>query len=205
MFRLPDGMNTDASVPLMCCGSTVFNALCIAGVNATSRVGIVGLGGLGHLAVQFAAMMGCHVIVFSGNDSGKEQATKLGATAFYRDEGIEEFHIEKPLDHLILTTSSYPDWNLYVPVLGSGAVISMLIPGDRGFCFPASALQSKGLSLQGHIVATSKVYHDMLEFAALHGIKPVKRTFPLTVKGVEDCSKALRSDEIKYCGVLAVS
>lgn len=73
LFRVPDGISNEDSGPLMCGGSTVFNALHVAQVKPTARVGIVGIGGLGHLAIQFAAKMGCQVVVFSGTDNKREK------------------------------------------------------------------------------------------------------------------------------------
>ncbi len=72
----------------MCGGSTVFNALHVAQVRPTARVGGVGSGGLGHLDVQFAAKMGCKVVVFPDTENEKEEAFKLGATEFYATRAV---------------------------------------------------------------------------------------------------------------------
>jgi D-arabinose 1-dehydrogenase-like Zn-dependent alcohol dehydrogenase len=67
LFRIPASISDAEAAPLMCGGATVFNALRFYGVKATDRVGVVGVGGLGHLAIQFASKMGCEVVVFSGS------------------------------------------------------------------------------------------------------------------------------------------
>ncbi|PYH43095.1 NAD(P)-dependent alcohol dehydrogenase [Aspergillus saccharolyticus JOP 1030-1] len=202
LFRIPEGFSNEDAAPLMCGGSTVFNALVVAGVKSTSRVGIVGIGGLGHLAIQFAAKMGCHVVVFSGSDSKKEEALKLGAKEFYATKGAKELKIGKPLNHLIVSTSSQPDWSLYTSVLAPGAVISPLSVDSAEFRFPYMTLLTSGLRVQGGIVAARQVHRDMLAFAALHGIKPIKMTFPLTQEGVQEALKTLKDGKMRYRGVL---
>ncbi|PYH92132.1 GroES-like protein [Aspergillus ellipticus CBS 707.79] len=202
LFKIPEGVSNEDASPLMCGGSTVFNALHVAKVKPTDRVGIVGIGGLGHLAIQFAAKMGCEVVVFSGTDSKKEEALQLGAREFYATKGVKELKIGKPLNSLVVSTSSQPDWNLYAPVLAPGAVISPLSVANEDFKFPYMTLVLSGLRVQGSIVAARKVHRDMLDFAALHGIKPVKMRFPLTLDGVKEALKTLEEGKMRYRGVL---
>lgn len=93
----------------MCGGATVYAALMAnGGVRPGDRVGIIGVGGLGHLAIQFAAKMGCEVVVFSSTDSKKEESFKLGAVEFVATKGVEKLEVSKPLDHLLVTTSFQP-------------------------------------------------------------------------------------------------
>ena len=113
LFHVPDGISDEDAAPLMCGGATVFNALRMYDSQPTDRIGIIGMGGLGHLAIQFAAKMGCDVVVFSGTDSKKEEAKHLGATDFYATKGLKELSIDKPLDRLLVTTSFVPGTCLY--------------------------------------------------------------------------------------------
>lgn len=202
LFKIPDNMSNEDAGPLMCGGSTVFNALHVAQVRPTARVGIVGVGGLGHLAIQFAAKMGCQVVVFSGTDSKKEEATKLGAGEFYAIKGVKELKIKAPLDHLIVTTSSQPDWPIYLNVMAPGGVISPLSVDSNDLKIPYMPLLVNGLRIQGGIVASRQVHRDMLEFASFHNIKPVKMTFPLTLDGVKESLKTLEEGKMRYRGVL---
>lgn len=202
LFPIPDNVSNEDAGPLMCGGSTVFNALHVADVKSTARVGIVGVGGLGHLAIQFAAKMGCQVVVFSGTDSKKDEAMRLGATEFYATAGAKELKINRPLDNLIVTTSAQPDWNLYIPVLAPGAAISPLSVAMEDFRFPYMALVANGLRVLGSIVSARKVHQDMLDFAAFHGIKPVNVRYPMTVEGIQDCMKSLEEGKMRYRGVL---
>lgn len=202
LFKIPDNMDNEDAGPLMCGGSTVFNALHVAQIRPTSRIGVVGIGGLGHLAIQFAAKMGCQVVAFSSTDGKKDEALKLGATEFYATKGVEELKLEKPLDNLIVTTSSQPDWQLYLNVMAPSGVISPLSVDVNDLKMPYMPLLVNGLRVQGSIIASRQVHRDMLEFAAFHGIKPVKMMFPMTATGATDCLKILEEGKMRYRGVL---
>ncbi|KAL5363853.1 chaperonin 10-like protein [Aspergillus floccosus] len=202
LFKIPDSLSNEDAAPLMCGGSTVWNAMHVADVRGTSRVGIVGIGGLGHLAIQFAAKMGCQVVVFSGTDSKKEEAMKLGAHEFYATKGAKELKIGKKLTHLIVTTSAQPDWDMYINVLDAGAIVSPLSVSEDEFKFPYMGMLANGLTIKGSIVAARQVHRDMLEFAAFHDIKPMKMTFPMTVDGIHDAFQTLENGKMRYRGIL---
>lgn len=108
LFKVPDGIADEDAAPLMCGGATVFNALRKYDAQPTERVGVMGVGGLGHLAIQFAAKMGCEVVVFSGTDSKRQEALGLGATEFYAMKGVTKLDIGRPLNRLLVTTSVMP-------------------------------------------------------------------------------------------------
>jgi D-arabinose 1-dehydrogenase-like Zn-dependent alcohol dehydrogenase len=202
LFKIPDKMSNEDAGPLMCGGSTVWNALTIAHVLPTARVGIVGVGGLGHLAIQFAAKMGCQVVVFSGTDSKKEEALKLGAKEFYATKGAKQLKLDQPIDNLIVTTSSQPDWELYLNVMAPNGVISPLSVDSSDLKIPYMPLLLNGLSIKGGLISARQVHRDMLEFAAVHNIKPIKMTFPMTLDGVKESLKTLEEGKMRYRGVL---
>lgn len=203
LFKIPESMANEDAGPLMCGGSTVFNALHVAQVRPTARVGIIGVGGLGHLAIQFAAKMGCQVVVFSGTESKKEEAMRLGATDFVATKGLKELKLEKPIDNLVITTSSQPDWQLYLNVMAPNGVISPLtVDPKHDLKIPYMPILLNGLRVQGGVVSARQVHNDMLMFAAAHSIKPVKMTFPMTLEGVKESLKTLEDGNMRYRGVL---
>jgi D-arabinose 1-dehydrogenase-like Zn-dependent alcohol dehydrogenase len=113
LFILPKEMKSEHAGPLMCGGATVWGALSQYNLKATDRVGVIGIGGLGHLAIQFASKMGCEVIAFSGTESKKAEALAFGATEFVATKGLKDLkHIGK-LNQLLITTSEQPDYDLY--------------------------------------------------------------------------------------------
>ncbi|KAJ7646915.1 chaperonin 10-like protein [Roridomyces roridus] len=100
LYKVPAGLKPEHAAPLMCGGATVFGVIETYNIRPTDRVGVVGIGGLGHLAIQFLAKMGATVVVFSSTESKREEALKK---------------LDVPeLDHLIVTASFLPNWQLYV-------------------------------------------------------------------------------------------
>jgi D-arabinose 1-dehydrogenase-like Zn-dependent alcohol dehydrogenase len=202
IFAIPDGLTCEDAAPLQCGGATVFNTLKLYNARPSDRVGIIGVGGLGHLAIQFASKMGCEVVVFSGTESKKEEAEKLGASEFYATKGVKTFEIGKKINHLLVTTASPPDWNLYIPVLAPEATIYPLTVDSGNLEFPYMPLIQNGLKIQGSMVAARQIHREMLDFAAHHGIKPITQTFPMSKEGVEEAFNILEAGKMRYRGVL---
>lgn len=204
LFPIPDGLTDAEAAPLMCGGATVFNALYAHGVKSTDRVGIIGLGGLGHLAVQFARAMGCDVTVFSGSETKREEALKLGAHSFYATNGKESIDIgEKKLKCLIVTTSFQPDWHVFLPIMANNSVIFPLSIDPSGiFQIPYMQWLLAGIRIQATIIAPRNTHRLMLDFAARNGVKPVYNAFPLTQEGITDAMQTLRDGKMRYRGVL---
>lgn len=80
------------------------------GVSKGDRIGIIGIGGLGHLAISFAAKLGAEVVVFSSSETKKAEAMELGASEFYVTGDLKTTKPDKLLDYLIITASGHPDW-----------------------------------------------------------------------------------------------
>ncbi|KAJ7063937.1 putative NADP-dependent alcohol dehydrogenase C 2 [Mycena amicta] len=203
LFHIPDGLAPEFAAPLMCSGATCWNIIETYNIRPTDRVGVVGVGGLGHLAVQFLAKMGASVIVFSSTEAKREQAHQLGATEFYATKGVTELKIGKPLDHLLVTTNVLPDWKLFLDIMKpTGTIYPVTISETGTFDIPSLPVVAKGLKIQGSAVAARSVHKRMLDFAARHGIHPVIERFPMTKSGVEEGMAKLRDGKMRYRGVL---
>lgn len=205
LFKIPDAISNEDAAPLMCGGATVFSALAMHGVKPTDRVGVMGVGGLGHLAIQFASKMGCEVVVFSGTESKRSEAIDLGARQFFATKGLknlEETMGNQKIDHLLVTTSAQPDWSLFLPIIAPGGTIYPLSVSEGDLTMPYMPIVATPLRIQGSLVAARGVHRDMLEFAALHGIRPVVQRFPMTVEGIETAFGKLADGSIRYRGVL---
>jgi len=202
IFPIPDSLGREYAAPLMCGGATVFNALRSFGMKPTDRVGVIGIGGLGHLAIQFAAKMGCKVVVFSSSDNKKEEAMRLGATEFITTKGAKELKISDPIDQLLVTSSIQPDWKQFLPIMAPRGTIFPLTVSQDDLSIPYMAVIAGELKIQGSFVATRKVQREMLEFAAHHQIKPIIEQFPMTVEGITQCMEKLGSGHMRYRGVL---
>lgn len=107
LFKIPSGITKEDAGPLMCGGATVWDPLYAGGLKPGNRVGILGVGGLGHLAIQFAAKMGYEPVVFSTTASKEAEARKFGAKEFYcTKDGLEELQKQVGKVHMLLVTAN---------------------------------------------------------------------------------------------------
>ncbi|KAI1308082.1 GroES-like protein [Xylaria venustula] len=202
LFQIPDDISDEDAAPLQCAGATVFSALHSYRTQPTETIGIMGVGGLGHLAIQFAAKMGCRVVVLSGSESKKDEALKLGAHEFIATKGKTELKISKPLDRLLVTTSFQPNWEQILPILSPCATIYPLSVSSDNFTIPNNPILLNGITIQGSCVASRLVHERMLEFAALHKIRPVIQEFEMTEEGILDAMQKLEQGKLHFRAVL---
>lgn len=194
-FPIPDEISSVDAAPLMCAGLTVYSPLKRAIGNIEKPVvGIVGIGGLGHLALQFAKALGAEVYAFSRSSSKKDEAASFGATGFIataEEEGWESKYWDK--FHLILNCASgASDFGLdrYLKTLRvDGRFISVgLPPGDETFSVHPFNFVINSSSFGASLLGSKAEALEMLELAAKNGIKPMVEEVPITA---ESCGKAL--------------
>ncbi|PVH78425.1 GroES-like protein [Cadophora sp. DSE1049] len=202
LYKIPSSMPREFAAPLMCGGATVYTTLTQFDVKPIDRVGIIGVGGLGHLAIQFAAKMGCDVVVFSSTNSKEKEALSLGAKEFYPTKDQKEIPIGEKLDHLVVTTSAQPDWGLFLPLLAPGASVFPLTVDMGELRIPYMALLGGQLRIQGTTVADRQVHREMLAFAARHKVFPVIEKFEMSVDGITNAMQKLSDGKMRYRGVL---
>ncbi|KAL1696168.1 chaperonin 10-like protein [Schizophyllum commune] len=203
LFTIPDAVSLEDAAPMMCAGATVFEALTRYGVKSTDRVGVIGVGGLGHLAIQFAAKMGCEVVVFSSTDNKREEALAMGATEFYAVKGLTELPVERKIHCLLSTGSGQIPWGLYMPIMApKGKIFPLTVEIGNFVGLPALPINGKGLTLQGSTVAPRQVFPKMLAQVAQHGIKPIIETFPMTEAGIAQAMERVESGKMRYRAVL---
>ncbi|KAH8815510.1 chaperonin 10-like protein [Xylogone sp. PMI_703] len=199
---IPDGYASEYAAPMMCAGATVWTVLSRYGIRATDRVGILGIGGLGHIAIKLAAAMGCHVVVLSGSESKREEALSFGASEFYvirdgkKPEGFES------LNHLLVCGSAKVDYNLLCDLVAANGSIYPLTVDLTPTEVPLLRVAMNGVRIQGSLVASRQGFRDLLQFAAEKKIVPTIVKFPLTKDGIESAIKGLEAGKIRYRAVL---
>lgn len=207
VYKIPDNMSSEDAAPFLCGGWTVWNALIGYDLKPTDHVGIVGIGGLGHFAIQLANKMGCEVTAFSGNEKKKTDALTLGAHHFISTktpEG-ESFKVARPVNQLLVCTNEHIPWELFTPALaGRSTVFPLQIPSDMSskLSVPHMPFLMKSINVVYSTNGRHDAYDKLLAFAALHGIKPVSEKFPLTESGIETALKKLEEGTMRYRGVL---
>lgn len=165
----------------------------------------MGVGGLGHLAIQFANKLGCRVVVLSRSDSKKEEAISLGAHDFIATGKIgKDFKPEHKINRLLVTTSAQPDWEQVLPLMSTRSSIYPLSVSDQKLEMPYMPILIQGLNIQGSLVANKLVHQEMLEFAAMHNINPMVEKFPMSEKGLKEAIDKLEKGDVRYRAVLMV-
>ncbi len=180
-IQLPEGIDLSKAGPLLCGGITVFNPILIAGVKATDKVGVVGIGGLGHMALKFLNKWGCEVVAFSSNPSKKESILAMGATKVVDSTNPDELaKIAGTLNFILNTTNVTLDWNSYLVALAPkgkfhnvGAVLEPL-------AIPAFTLLMGEKSVTGSPLGSPALTRTMLEFCVRHDIYPITEEFPMS-------------------------
>jgi uncharacterized zinc-type alcohol dehydrogenase-like protein len=177
---IPEGIDLTKAGPLLCGGITVFNPLIQFDVNPTSRVGVVGIGGLGHLALQFLNKWGCHVTAFTTSDSKADEAKKLGAHEVLNTRSDDQLKKAANSFDLILSTVMVP--------MNMDAYLGALAPRGRFHLVgllptlntPAMPFVLKQLDFSGTPSGAPGTVKTMLDFCVLHGIAAITEEFPMS-------------------------
>jgi alcohol dehydrogenase (NADP+) len=171
VLRIPEALPLDRAAPLLCAGITTYSPLKHFGAKPGSEVAVVGLGGLGHMAVKLARAMGANVTVLSTSESKREDAIALGAHAFAatRDRGTFK-RLANRFDLIIDTVSADHDYNAYLSLLRLDGVMVLVGLPDKALPVSAFALVGKRRSLAGSMVGSIGETQEMLDFCAEHGI-----------------------------------
>lgn len=201
-FPLPDGIPDEAAGPLLCGGATVFAGLRNAGLSSGQRVGVIGVGGLGHLAVQFAARLGNEVTIFTTSRDKAEAAAKLGARDAVVTAPGERPQTKARFDILLNTAPVHQDWNAYLRLLRAHGTLSFVgVPGGPA-AIDLNQLLMKQRKVTASNIGSRGAITDMLRVADRFGVVPLVETFPLA-----DAEKALgkvRDNAVRYRAVLTV-
>jgi len=171
VLRVPESLPLDAAAPLLCAGITTYSPLRHFGVKAGDAVAVVGLGGLGHMAVKFAVAMGARVTVLSTSESKRADALKLGAHDFAatRDEATFKT-LAKTFDFIVDSVSAPHDYNAYLSLLKVDGTMILLGVPDQPAPVAAGALIMQRRRLTGSLIGGIRETQEMLDFCAEHDI-----------------------------------
>jgi uncharacterized zinc-type alcohol dehydrogenase-like protein len=198
---IPEGVDPATAGPLFCGGITVFGPIAHFGVKPTDRVGVVGIGGLGHLALQFLDKWGCHVTAFTSSDSKAEEAKRLGADAVVnsRDSAAMQ-SIAGSFDFILSTVNVPLDWDAYLGALKPDGRLHLVGAVLEPIPVPAFALIGGRKSISGSPLGSPATVRDMLEFCGRHGIAPQTESFGFDQ--INDALDHLRAGKARYRVVL---
>ena len=198
---IPESMDSAATAPLLCAGVTVYSPMRLAGIHPASRVGILGIGGVGHLALQFARAFGAEVTAFSSSAGKEEDALRFGAHRFV---GTRESKSLKALaghfDLLLSTVYVDGDWSAYVQALRPhGSLVFVGAPPGPA-SYSISPLISGIKSISGCNIGSPRMIAEMLDVAARHGIRAATESFAL--REATTAVERARKGAVRYRAVL---
>lgn len=198
---IPDSLPSERAAPLLCAGITVFAPLSRRGLNSNSRVGVVGLGGLGHLAVQYASAMGCAVTVFSTSAGKETEARRFGADQFVDTSRSGSLASAKnTCDFILATVPVDLPWAEYLNVLRPNGALCIVGASPGEVRVPVIALLDSQKSIGGSAVGSNAEIREMFHFSGMHAIMPMTETYPM--KEVNHALGRLRQNHARYRAVL---
>jgi uncharacterized zinc-type alcohol dehydrogenase-like protein len=177
---LPEGIDMSKAGPLLCGGITVFNPIILAGVKPTDKVGVIGIGGLGHMALKFLKHWGCEVIAFSSNPNKKKAILNMGASQVIDSTSPEELEsITGKLNFILNTTNVSLDWNSYLTALAPKGKFHTVGAVLEPMAIPAFSLIMGEKSVGGSPIGSPVLTKTMLDFCVRHNIYPDVEEFPM--------------------------
>jgi len=197
VLKVPPGLNLAAAAPLLCAGITTYSPMRHWGVTKGKKVGVVGLGGLGHMAVKFAHALGAHVVVFTTSLKKKEDALRLGAdeVVLSRDTGAMQKH-GASFDFILDAVSADHDINAYIQLLRRDGNITLVGAPQTPLAVAAFGLLIGRRSLSGSPIGGIRETQEMLDFCGAHQITADVEVIP--IQKVNEAYERLVKSDVKY-------
>lgn len=201
VFPLPDDLDPAKAGPLFCGGITVFSPIVQFNVQPTDRVAVIGVGGLGHLAIQFLKAWGCEVTAFSTSPDKEAEARQLGASHFInvKEEGALEA-VASRFDFIISTVSADLDWVAYINALRPKGRLHIVGVAPNPLSFGVFPLLAGQKQVSASPTGSPPTIAQMLDFTARHGIETMTEMFPMSE--VNAAMDRLRNGKPRYRIVL---
>ena len=198
---VPEVLESENVAPLLCAGITVYAPMRNHGVRPSSRVGVIGIGGLGHLGLQFAKTFGAEVTALSTSKDKEEEALKMGADFFVNTRDTAELKkIAGSFDFLLSTVSADQDWQALVNSLRPKGTLCIVGVPPSPISIQAFPLIGGQRSISGSPSGSPRDLFEMLDVAARHGVKAITERFPMA-KANEAIAKVKKS-KVRYRAVL---
>ncbi len=199
---IPDALESEFTAPLLCGGITVYNPLRTHGINPSSRVGIVGIGGLGHMAIQFARVFGAEVTAFSTSAAKEDEARALGAHHFVNSRESKALReAAGTQDFILCTANADQDWGVYVQALRPTGTLCFVGVPPSPVSVHAFPLISGMRSISGNPTGSPYRLKEMLDVAARHGVKAQVESFPMAQANA--AIEKVKKNKVRYRAVLA--
>ena len=197
VLRIPSNLNLAGTAPLLCAGITTYSPMRRWGVTKGKKVGVVGLGGLGHMAVKFAHALGAQVVVFTTSPNKKEDALRLGADAVVVSRNADEMqrHTES-FDFILDAVSANHDINAYINLLRRDGNLTLVGAPAKPLAVSAFCLIMRRRSFSGSNIGGIAETQEMLDFCGQHNITADVEVIP--IQKVNEAYGRLVKSDVKY-------
>jgi uncharacterized zinc-type alcohol dehydrogenase-like protein len=197
VLRVPSNLDLAGAGPLLCAGITTYSPMRHWGVTKGKKVGVVGLGGLGHMAVKFAHALGAHVVVFTTSPNKKEDALRLGADEVLISRNADQMKKHAgSFDFILDAVSADHDINAYIQLLRRDGNITLVGAPPKPLAVSALALLFRRRSLSGSVIGSIAETQEMLDFCGRHNITADVEIIP--VQKVNEAYERLLKSDVKY-------
>ena len=200
-FALPEELPSAAAAPLLCGGVTVYSPLRRFGINATSSVGVIGIGGLGHMALLILRALGAEVTAFSTSAQKRDEALAMGANHFASSTDARDIrkHFGR-FDLVLSTVHARLDWTTYLQTLKPNGTLCLLGIPPGIIQFPPSLLITGQRSITGSDIGSRGTIREMLQFVTRHHVAPLVQMMPMSEANA--ALTRLRQNQVRYRLVL---
>lgn len=198
VMRIPESLDIKSAAPILCAGVTTYSPLKHFGVKSGHRVGIIGIGGLGHMAIKLAKAMGATVTAITTKEEKRGAALELGADAVIISENKAEMENAAASFDFLLATIPYPfDINDYVPLLRRrGAIVTVGLLGP--YKQPTNNMEVAKLSttVGGSLIGGTIETQEVLDFCAAHQISPEVQL--IDISEINDAFEKVKDEEVRF-------
>jgi alcohol dehydrogenase (NADP+) len=197
VLRVPSNLSLAGAAPLLCAGITTYSPMRRLGVGRGKKAGVVGLGGLGHMAVKFAHALGAHVVVFSTSPNKKDDALRLGADEVVISRDADEMlkHAGS-FDFILDAVSADHDINAYLNLLRRDGNLTLVGAPQKPLAVSAPSLLFGRRSLSGSLIGGLPETQEMLDFCGKHNITSDVEVIP--IQKVNEAYERLLKSDVKY-------
>ena len=197
VLHVPNNLDLAGVAPLLCAGITTYSPMRHWGVTKGKKVGIVGLGGLGHMGVKFAHALGAHVVVFTTSPNKKEDALRLGADEVVISKNADEMEKHTgSFDFILDAVSADHDINAYINLLRRDGNLTLVGAPNKPLAVAAFALIMGRRSLSGSPIGGLAETQEMLDFCGEHNITADVEVIP--IQKVNEAYERLLKSDVKY-------
>jgi uncharacterized zinc-type alcohol dehydrogenase-like protein len=197
VLRVPSNLNLAGLAPLLCAGITTYSPMRHWAITRDKKVGVVGLGGLGHMAVKFAHALGAHVVVFTTSPNKKEDALRLGADDVVVSRHADEMKKQAgSFDFILDAVSADHDINAYIELLRRDGNITLVGAPEKPLAVAAFSLLFGRRSLSGSAIGGIPETQEMLDFCGKHNLTADVEVIP--IQKVNEAYDRLLKSDVKY-------